>query len=740
MGKSLKDENKSNAQINLDTVDKTIIEILKPVYDKTFDYRDLAFPKQPDELKKPPDTLCLLTALILLYPGDLFSKHNITPEIVFSKRLEFNEVPGMIKDITDTAAMNSKYALQNFKEYPETVVFNNLILALLKEKNSHAYKVLKSLDSFQIIKNELILSGTVQSRPAGVKREPGKTLMPEKVMINQKQNVNEKKESALEAFGRDLTLLAKNNKLDPVIGREKETELIINTLLKRKKNNVVIVGEAGVGKTALAESVAQKIATGNVPEILKNKSVVALDMTALTAGTGFRGALEERVKLLMEEIIAAGNIILFIDELHNIVGSGASDMANLLKPALSREGFQCIGATTYDEYRRFIEKDAALERRFQPVTVEEPSEEETILILKGIISKYQDYHKTKYSDKVIEEAVKLTTRYITYRNQPDKSIDLIDAAGVLARDSEVTREHLIKIIELWTGVKVIDEDEDVLERLTSIVIGQDHICKAVIDKIFGIHDLRSPRGKFMFLGPTGVGKTYLAEKIANVLRYNFIKLNMQNFQQSFQASSFLGAPPGYVGYDDGSKFVENIRHHPQSVVLFDEMEKAHPDIHDHLLSILDGEITDARGRLINFKNAIIILTSNLPIDPKGDLTKQLLIFLRPEFINRIDGIFILNKLSKEDIKKIIQLELQELESCLRNPKIKLDIAEPVINFLTDKGFDEESGARAAERAINNELSNKLSAYVRENKLTDGNIIKVSLEDGLIHFSKVENLS
>ncbi|HLD07212.1 MAG TPA: ATP-dependent Clp protease ATP-binding subunit [Candidatus Nanoarchaeia archaeon] len=716
---------------------QSIIAALRPIYDGMFAYRDQAGITSPD-------TLCLLASLIPDFPGDIFSRQGITAEKVWSHRPGQRERPGAVEEVTNQASKLASLALQEAgadSPAATSVIRNQLALALLQGENTLVRPVLTALGAdIKKMQDELgCTPGIIAGRPAGAQRVPGAAFSSPRADGAQVQGkAADEAQSALAAFGRDLTQLARDGRMDPIIGREQETDLLVNTLLRRKKNNAVIIGEAGVGKTALAESLAQKIAAGNVPEALKGKRIISLDMTALKAGTGHRGALEERVQSLLKAIEAAGDVILFIDELHTIVGDGASDVGNLLKPALSREGFQCIGATTLDEYERYIEKDAALERRFQPVRVEEPSEEDTFLILKGIISKYEQYHRAAYPEAIIREAVQLTGRYLAGRRQPDKSIDLIDAAGVRAAGGEVTRKHLHEVIALWTGAQVLDSDRDLLGQLTSVVVGQDKACKAVIDHVLGIHDERRPIGSILLCGPTGVGKTYLAEQLALVLNQHLVRLDMQNFQDSIQANTFLGAPPAYVGYDDSNQFIKDMRGHPQCVVLFDRVELAHPEILSRLVSILDqGQIQDNRGRDINFRQAVIIMTTGLPADPKVDIRQQLSHIFPPDFISMIHCIQLLRELGKEEIQKIVRLELGKIESSLSNPRLKLQVPEAVVRFLAKKGHDPASGARAVQRAIQEELTNGLAVFVRKSAVADGDVVKAMLRGNVIQFAKAK---
>ena len=637
----------------------------------------------------------------------------------------------------------------------------------------------------------------------------------------------------LNQFGQDLTKKAEEGKLDPVIGRKQEIERVIEILSRRTKNNPCLIGEPGVGNTAAVEGLAQKIASGDVPEILKDKRVVTLDISGMVAGAKYRGDFEERIKKALNEVKKAGDVILFIDEIHTIVGAGAAegaiDAANILKPLLARGEIQLVGATTLNEYRKFIEKDAALERRFSPVTVNEPSEKETIQILKGIRDKYEAHHNVKITDEAIEAAVKLSIRYVNDRFLPDKAIDLIDEASSKARlrtytepdslkelqekiektknekeeavlnqkfekaaelrDTEkalrdkfekeqnkwknkntksivtITEENIAEVIANWTGIpaKKITEDEN--EKLKNLekelhkrVIGQNEAVEAVSKAIrrgrVGLKDPKRPIGSFLFLGPTGVGKTELSKALAEVLfgdENAMIRLDMSEFMEPHSVSKLIGAPPGYVGFDDGGQLTEKIRRKPYSVVLFDEIEKAHPDVMNMLLQILeDGRLTDSQGRTVNFKNTVIIMTSNLGArlitdrkqlgfankegeadskkeyeEIKKEVMAELKKELRPEFINRIDEIIVFHKLNDSDINQIIDIMLKEVVNRLKEQKYDVKFEPDVKEMIAKEGIDKNFGARPLRRTIQNLVEDKLAEEILDGKLVKGKVNKIT---------------
>lgn len=655
-------------------------------------------------------------------------------------------------------------------------------------------------------------------------------------------NGSQKGGSALDKFGRDLTQAAKNGEIDPVIGREKEIQRVIQILSRRTKNNPVLIGEPGVGKTAVAEGLALEIAKGNVPEILKDKRVVSLDLTGMVAGAKYRGDFEERIKSAIDEVKKSKNTILFIDELHTIVGAGAAegsaDAANILKPSLARGDFQVIGATTLNEYRKYIEKDAALERRFQPVKVGEPTPEQAVQILKGLRDSYEAHHKVKITDEAINAAVTLSSRYIADRYLPDKAIDLIDegaskvrlasltspdnvkeledeiadyekekASAINEQDferaarlrdeqkelqtklddakkkwqeqqkgnsGEVTAEDIAKIVSEWTGIPVVQLTKEESERLLNMenvlherVIGQSEavtaIAKAIRRGRVGLKDPKRPVGSFIFLGPTGVGKTELCKALAEAMfgdENAMLRLDMSEYMEKHTVSKLIGSPPGYVGFEEGGQLTEKVRRKPYSVVLFDEIEKAHPDVFNMLLQILeDGRLTDSQGRTVDFKNTIIIMTSNVGArlitekqsslgfnsenenaeesekkDIKELVTGELRKVFRPEFLNRVDDIIVFNKLNKDEIKQIAVKMLKTLENRLDKMNIKISFTDNAVSEIADKGFDENYGARPLRRAIQNEIEDPLSEQMLEGKVKDGAVVTCDFADGQFTFT------
>lgn len=655
-------------------------------------------------------------------------------------------------------------------------------------------------------------------------------------------NGSQKGGSALDKFGRDLTQAAKNGEIDPVIGREKEIQRVIQILSRRTKNNPVLIGEPGVGKTAVAEGLALEIAKGNVPEILKDKRVVSLDLTGMIAGAKYRGDFEERIKAAIDEVKKSKNTILFIDELHTIVGAGAAegsaDAANILKPSLARGDFQVIGATTLNEYRKYIEKDAALERRFQPVKVGEPTPEQAVQILKGLRDSYEAHHKVKITDEAINAAVTLSSRYIADRYLPDKAIDLIDegaskvrlasltspdnvkeledeiadyekekASAINEQDferaarlrdeqkelqtklddakkkwqeqqkgnsGEVTAEDIAKIVSEWTGIPVVQLTKEESERLLNMenvlherVIGQSEavtaIAKAIRRGRVGLKDPKRPVGSFIFLGPTGVGKTELCKALAEAMfgdENAMLRLDMSEYMEKHTVSKLIGSPPGYVGFEEGGQLTEKVRRKPYSVVLFDEIEKAHPDVFNMLLQILeDGRLTDSQGRTVDFKNTIIIMTSNVGArlitekqsslgfnsenenveesekkDIKELVTGELRKVFRPEFLNRVDDIIVFNKLNKDEIKQIAVKMLKTLENRLDKMNIKISFTDNAVSEIADKGFDENYGARPLRRAIQNEIEDPLSEQMLEGKVKDGAVVTCDFADGQFTFT------
>src|SRR6184192_1055033 len=703
----------------------------------------------------------------------------------------------------------------------------HILLGLLREGEGVAARVLKSLEiDIERTRNEIL-------------KELDPNFTPSETEEAEPTSKKDVKTPALRAFGRDLTELAKKNELDPVIGRRNEIERVIQVLCRRTKNNPVLIGEAGVGKTAIAEGLAQEIAMGNVPELLREKRVITLDLALMVAGTKYRGQFEERIKAVMDEIRRSKNIMLFIDELHTIVGAGSAegtmDASNIIKPALSRGELQCIGATTLNEYRKYIEKDAALERRFQAVKVEAPSIEEAILILKGLRPKYEDHHKAEFTDKAIEASVKLSDRYITDRYLPDKAIDLMDEAGSRARIGTMTRppevkglegdieeiktkkeraiknqdfegaasmrdkekqakekleavlkewrttreekrvkvdeDDILHVVSKWTGIPLqrMEQGEiarliKVEEEMTKVVIGQKEavsaLCKALRRSRADLKDPRRPIGTFALLGPTGVGKTLLAKTLAEQMfgdTKSLIHLDMSEYMEKFNVSRLIGSPPGYVGYEEGGQLTEKVRRNPYSVVLFDEIEKAHPDVWNILLQILEeGKLTDNVGRVVNFRNTIILMTSNVgsdtikkqssmgfsPITDEGTYEKMREKIIdeakktfRPEFLNRLDDIIVFRSLTKPDLVQILDLEIGKVMQRLKARNIVLQLDEKAKDFLVGKGYDPSYGARPMRRAVERSLEDPLAEEILKGSFHEGEPIQVSAENDHLTFSQ-----
>jgi len=648
----------------------------------------------------------------------------------------------------------------------------------------------------------------------------------------------------LDGLARDLTQAAKEGNLDPVIGRSKEIERVIQVLSRRTKNNPVLIGEPGVGKTAIAEGLAQKIVANEIPETLRDKRVMTLDMGSVVAGTKYRGEFEDRLKKIMDEIRQAGNIILFIDELHTLIGAGgaegAIDASNILKPQLARGELQCIGATTLDEYRKYIEKDAALERRFQPITVDQPSVEEAIQILDGLRDRYEAHHRVKITDESIVQAVKLSDRYITDRFLPDKAIDLIDEASSRVRlntytvppnlkelesrldnirkekdaavqsqefekaaalrdteqkireelditknswkekqgrtDSEVTPEDIAQVVASWTGIPVLKLKEEETERLLNMenilhdrVIGQEEAVKSVSRAIrrarAGLKDPKRPIGSFIFLGPTGVGKTELARALAEAMfgdENAVIRIDMSEYMEKHATSRLVGAPPGYVGYEEGGQLTEKVRRKPYSVVLLDEVEKAHPEVFNILLQVLeDGRLTDSKGRIVDFRNTLIIMTSNVGADQikknsslgfmavqdagrefnvmKDKVLAELKKSFRPEFINRIDETIVFHSLGEEHIAQIVTLMADDLSKRLKEQDISFTLTEAAKAFLAKEGYDPQYGARPLRRAIQKHIEDRLSEDLLTGVIKKGDVFTLDEKDGQLVVVKKEEI-
>src|SRR5467141_3550912 len=666
----------------------------------------------------------------------------------------------------------------------------HILLGLLREGEGVAARVLKSLEiDIERTRNEIL-------------KELDPNFTPSEAEEGEPTSKKDVKTPALRAFGRDLTELAKKGELDPVIGRRNEIERVIQVLCRRTKNNPVLIGEAGVGKTAIAEGLAQEIASGNVPELLRDKRVVTLDLALMVAGTKYRGQFEERIKAVMDEIRRSKNVILFIDELHTIVGAGsaegAMDASNIIKPALSRGELQCVGATTMNEYRKYIEKDAALERRFQTIKVDAPTVEEAVQILKGLRPKYETHHKAKLTDEALEAAVRLSDRYITGRFLPDKAIDVMDEAGARARinsmtrppdvkeiekqieairaekeaaikaqdyekaaalrDSEhhtkdklerilngwreqrddleviVTGDDIMHIVSKWTGGPLNRMKQKETQRLLKMeeelkqqVIGQDEaviaISKALRRSRADLKDPRRPIGSFIFMGPTGVGKTFLARSLAEFMFGDadaLIQIDMSEYMEKFTGSRLIGSPPGYVGYEEGGQLSEAVRRRPYSVLLFDEIEKAHPDVMHLLLQILEeGKITDSLGQKIDFRNTIIIMTSNVG----AELIKRQTAF-KPEFLNRLDDMIVFHQLERNDLVKIVDLEVAKVIERVRAKDIKVHLDTTAVEFLIDKGYDPIYGARPMRRAVEKYLEDLLAEEFLRGNIKQGDTLEV----------------
>ncbi len=712
----------------------------------------------------------------------------------------------------------------------------HLLLGLIKEGEGVASHVLMNvgLDLNKVRAEVIKLLGS--STPSGAGGSGGQSAPP----AGGAAGKGKTKTPALDAFGRDLSQLAREGKLDPVVNRENEIERVVQILARRTKNNPVLLGEAGVGKTAIVEGLAQRIISGDVPEILIDKRMVVLDLALMVAGTKYRGQFEERIKAVMDEIRRSDNVIIFIDELHTLVGAGgaegAIDASNILKPALSRGEIQCIGATTLDEYRKYIEKDAALARRFQTIMVEPPSVDETIQILKGLRDKYEAHHRVKILDEALEAASKLSDRYITGRFLPDKAIDLIDEAASRARlgvttlpkdlkkleveiesfkrekessikaqdfekaaklrdderkakeelarmkknwkeskseiEVQVTGEDIAHIVSKWTGVPLARLEEKETARLLRMedelhkrVIGQDEAIRAISHAVrrarSGLRNPRRPIGAFVFLGPTGVGKTLLARALAEFMFGDgdaMAVIDCSEYGEKFNVSRLVGAPPGYVGYEEGGQLTEKVRRRPYTVVLFDEIEKAHPDVFNILLQLMEeGRLTDSFGRKVDFRNTIVIMTSNVGADlvrKQGDLgfkpqtdeltyetLKRKLLdetkrFFRPEFLNRIDDIIVFHPLSRQDLEQVIEFELKEVIDRLKDKKMELLLSPEVVKSLIDKGYDPVFGARPLKRTIQRYIENILAEEILGGKFKEGDKIQAVLRGESIQFEKV----
>ncbi|WP_448590278.1 ATP-dependent Clp protease ATP-binding subunit [Thermodesulfobium sp.] len=727
---------------------------------------------------------------------------NRLPKIQYSSSVPQIYITPSLKKVLDIAEEEA------IRLKDEFIGIDHVLIAIVKEGESPASRLLKEYGFteekvYQILKD---IRGTQRVTDPGA----------------------EEKYQALEKYTRNLTQLALEGKLDPVIGRDEEIERVMQILSRRTKNNPVLIGEPGVGKTAIVDGIAQKIASNDVPEILKGKQLLALDMGALVAGTKFRGEFEERLKTIIDSVTKTQNYILFIDELHTVVGAGAAegaiDASNLLKPALARGELRVIGATTLDEYKKYIEKDPALERRFQPVYVKEPSVEDTISILKGLRDKYEAHHRVKITDEAIESAAHLSERYISDRFLPDKAIDLIDEAAAKVRiqlsnmpqelkelenklsrlnqegqeavrredyelaaklknESEalsrefkekrdkwlidkkvnevVDKQDIANLVSKWTGIPVTELVQEEVDKLTNMenilhkrIIGQDEAVTAVSEAIrrsrSGLKDPRRPVGSFLFLGPTGVGKTELSKALASFLFKDenaLVRIDMSEYMEKHSVSRLVGAPPGYVGYEEGGQLTEVIRRRPYSVILLDEIEKAHPDVFNILLQVLDdGRLTDGKGRTIDFRNTVIIMTSNLGSDillnsnvederefekAKNRVLSLLNSTFRPEFLNRIDEIVVFKPLSRSDIEKIVELIINDIQERLNEKKIKIILTDEAKKFFAKEGYEPTLGARPLKRYIQKNLENLIAKEILNNNIKEGDTVKIAVEDNKI---------
>ncbi|MDW5299390.1 MAG: ATP-dependent Clp protease ATP-binding subunit [Sedimentibacter sp.] len=775
--------------------------------------------------------------------GLMLEKEGIAGKILRNK-LNVDKIREIIKNTVGmgdsipeyiSISPRSKYIIELARQYSSQlgvpyVGTEHILLGLIDEGEGIAAQIIKSVVNLKELKFEVLEA--VKQGSGGTESSADFSSNPQ-----QPENVSTK---TIDKYGMDLNQRARDGKLDPVIGREDVIERVIQILSRRTKNNPCLIGEPGVGKTAIAEGLAQEIIKGNVPETLKNKRVITLDMAGMVAGAKYRGEFEERLKSAIDEIKAAGNIILFIDEFHTIIGAGAAegaiDASNILKPTLARGELQIIGATTLDEYKKHIEKDAALERRFQPITVEEPSVEDTIKILKGLRDKYEAHHKVSITDEAIEAAAKLSHRYISDRFLPDKAIDLIDEAASRTRlksstvpkglkeiedkikelknekkaainnqefekaasfrdeekslteqldkqkklwaaknskDSSIGYDEISEVVSQWTGIPVKKLQGDESDRLLHMedilhkrVIGQEPaveaLSKAIRRSRVGLKDPKKPIGSFIFLGPTGVGKTELSKALAESMfgdENAMIRVDMSEYMEKHSVSKLVGSPPGYVGFDDGGQLTEKIRRKPYSVILFDEIEKAHPDVFNILLQILDdGRLTDAKGRTVDFKNTVIIMTSNVGASTikkqrtlgfasnstneekdeyekmKENVMTELKQTFRPEFLNRIDEIIVFHSLNKDHIKQIVSLMIDNLSKRLEQLNIKIELDEKARDLLAEEGFDPVYGARPLQREIRRKIEDRLSEELLKGTVQKSDTIKISADDKELLFS------
>lgn len=747
---------------------------------------------------------------------------NITPQMIESGIEELvgkgMEEVGPIVHYTPRAKKVIELSVDESRKLGHTYIgTEHLLLALIREGEGVAARVLANtgVSINKARQQVLLLLGNNDANPSGASISP---------------QVNT---PTLDSLARDLTAVAREGTLDPVIGRSKEITRVVEVLSRRTKNNPVLIGEPGVGKTAIAEGLAQQIINNEVPETLRDKRVMTLDMGTVVAGTKYRGEFEDRLKKVMDEIRQAGNIILFIDELHTLIGAGgaegAIDASNILKPSLARGELQCIGATTLDEYRKYIEKDAALERRFQPIQVDEPSVDETIQIIYGLRDRYEAHHRVKITDEAVEAAAKLSDRYISDRFLPDKAIDLIDEAGSKVRlrsytmppnlkeleeklelvrneknaavqrqefekaaalrdgeqklkeeleqtkkewkdkqgksESEVTVEDIAEVVAMWTGIpvsKIAQEESAKLlnleEELHKRVVGQSEAVEAISRAIrrarAGLKDPKRPIGSFIFLGPTGVGKTELARALAEVMfgdENAMIRVDMSEYMEKHSTSRLVGSPPGYVGFEDGGQLTEKVRRKPYSVVLFDEIEKAHPDVFNIFLQVLeDGRLTDSKGRTVDFRNTVVIMTSNVGAealkfqknlgfnigdaaskhkDMKGTMLEELKKAFRPEFLNRIDEMIVFHSLEKEHLKEIVSFMSNGLTKRLKEQNIELELTPAALEKIVEEGYDPQYGARPLRRALQKHVEDRLSEELLRGNVLTGQVVVFDYVDG-----------
>ncbi len=785
----------------------------------------------------------ILLGLIDLNEGiavNVLQKLGVDPGVVRSEienTVGFGPDTKVVGDPPFTPKANNviRYAIKEAQAMSHSYVgTEHILLGLLHEQDGVATRILSSMgvsldEARRLVQEEL----NALDIPSGPASEGG----PGQIQDPQQKNAGKGETPSLDAFSHDLTKAARDNKLDPIIGREDEIERVTQILCRRQKNNPVLIGDAGVGKTAIVEGLAQKIAAGDVPDLLANKRVVAIDIALMVAGTVYRGQFEERIKAVMNEIKRSGNIIVFIDEMHTLVGAGAAqgsnDASNIIKPALSRGELQCIGATTMDEYRKYIEKDAALERRFQTILIDPPSIDETLAILKGLRRRYEEFHHVRYTDVALEAAVKLSHRYVTGRHLPDKAIDVMDEAGARVhlrkrqkspeiesleteldsvaeqkktavedqryedaarlRNSEreirakiealkktqadkewitIDVDQMAEVLSKWVGIPTSRLEEGEAQKLLRMedelhkrVIGQHEAISAISRSLrrsrANLKDPRRPIGSFVFLGPTGVGKTLLAKALAEFMFDDtdaLVTVDMSEYMEKFSTSRFIGSPPGYVGYEEGGQLSERIRRRPYSVVLFDEIEKAHPDVLHMLLQVLDeGKLTDGLGRTVDFRNTVIIMTSNVGAEllkkqgtlgfgttsqdqsyqnMKDKLLEALKKTFKPEFLNRVDDIVVFSNLNKDEIMNIIDLEMNFVLKRLAERNISVILTPEAKEFLFNKGYDEQYGARPVRRAIEQYLEDAMSEAILRREIPEHSDVTVRAGNDTLSFDVV----